>query len=99
VNHRSGQQYERLATKNANIHFKFMKRQITRAAARAFKKRWGLIAGEEKKQLRKTSIARKLQQLNALMAWGEHFGWNRSGANRVEEVRSRWARIRRVCRG
>jgi len=75
-----------------------MKKQITRAAARAFKKRWDLIAGEEKKQLRKTPVARKLQQLNALMAWGEHFGWNRSGANGVEEVRKRWARLRRVYR-
>ena len=73
-----------------------MNKQITKAAARAFKKRWGLIAGEEKRQLRKTSVARKLQQLNALMAWGEHFGWNRSGATGVEEVRKRWARIRRV---
>ena len=76
-----------------------MKKQITKTAARAFKKRWDLVAGEEKKQLRKTPIARKLQQLNALMAWGEHFGWNLSGANGVEEVRRRWARIRRVCRG
>ncbi|MDZ4344476.1 MAG: hypothetical protein U1E51_18800 [Candidatus Binatia bacterium] len=76
-----------------------MKRQITRAAARAFKKRWDLIAVEEKKQLRKTSVARKLQQLNALMAWGEHFGWNHSGANGVEEVRRRWAHLRRVSRG
>ena len=75
-----------------------MKRQITRAAARAFKKRWNLIAIEEKKQLRKTPVARKLQQLNALMAWGKHFGWNRSGANGVEEVRGRWARLRRVYR-
>ena len=73
-----------------------MKKHITKAAARAFKKRWDLVAGEETKQLRKTPVARKLQQLNALMAWGEHFGWNHSGASGVEEVRRRWARIRRV---
>jgi len=98
VNHRNDWNYERFLTKNANIHLKFMKRQITRAAACAFKKRWNLVAVEEKKQLRNTPVARKLQQLNALMAWGEHFGWNRSGANGVEEVRKRWARLRRVYR-
>jgi hypothetical protein len=38
-----------------------MKRQITRAAACAFKKRWNLVAIEEKKQLRNTPVARKLQ--------------------------------------
>ena len=73
-----------------------MKKHITKAAARAFKKRWALVAGEEKRQLRRTPFARKLQQLNALMAWGEHFGWNRSGATGVEEVRKRWLRLHRV---
>jgi hypothetical protein len=47
-----------------------MKKQMTKAEARSFERRWHTVNAEEKKQLRRTTIARKLRQLNALLAWG-----------------------------
>ncbi len=76
-----------------------MKKQMTKAEARSFERRWHTVNAEEKKQLRRTTIARKLRQLNALLAWGEHFGWRQTRANGVEEVRRRWAQLRRAYRG
>lgn len=76
-----------------------MKKTITKAEARAFHKRWNMVNAEESEELRRTPLARKLQQLNALVAWGEHFGWKDPRPNGSEEVRKRWARLRRAYRG
>jgi len=76
-----------------------MKKQITKAEALAFQQRWDTVNAEERKQLRRTPVARKLQQLNTLLAWGKHFGWRKSHANGAKEVRKRWAQLRRVYRG
>ncbi len=70
-----------------------MRRRITRAEAKAYRKRWEALNAAETKELRATPIARKLQQLSALMAWGRHFGWTEPPADGVEEVRERWVRL------
>ncbi len=75
-----------------------MKNQITKAEARAFQKRWDLVNAEEIKQLRRTPMARKLQQLNALFACGEYFGWREPHSNGAEEVRKTWMKLRQFYR-
>jgi hypothetical protein len=76
-----------------------VKKHITKAAARAFQKRWDTVNAEERKLLRRTPIARKRQQLNGLLAWGEYFGWREAQPNGAEEVRRRWIRLRQAYRG
>ncbi|TAJ98467.1 hypothetical protein EPO44_11545 [bacterium] len=76
-----------------------MRRRITKAEARAFRSRWEAVDAVERKELRKTPVARKLEQLNALMAWGRYFGWTGPRVDGAAEVRKRWKRLFRVYRG
>ena len=76
-----------------------MRRRITNAEARAFQRRWEAVNAMERRELRKTPIARKLQQLSALMAWGRYFGWTELHPDGAAEVRKRWQRLFRVYRG
>ena len=76
-----------------------MRRQMTKAEARAFRRRWEIVDSIEREELRNTPIARKLQQLNALTAWGRYFGWSGQEADGVVEVRRRWKRLLQVYRG
>ena len=75
-----------------------MKRRITKAEARAFKRRWEAVNSAEREELRKTPIARKLRQLSTLMAWGKYFGWTKVFAAEEEKVRERWLRLLRIYR-
>ena len=76
-----------------------MKKQISKIQARAFQKRWDSVNAEEIKQLRKTPIAHKLQQLNALWAWGKRLYGSKADTNGAEKVRERWVKLRRAYRG
>jgi len=76
-----------------------MTRRITKAEARAFRKRWEAVSAVERRELRKTSITRKLQQLSSLIAWGRDFGWTEPPTDGAAEVRKRWERLFRVYRG
>lgn len=53
----------------------------------------------QRRELRKTPIVRKFQQLSSLMVWGRYFGWTEPRADGVAEVRKRWKRLCRVYRG
>jgi hypothetical protein len=76
-----------------------MKTRITKAEARAFRKRWATVNSEQIKQLRRMSIGQKLAQLNALFEWGKYFDGGKPRANKADAVRRRWAQLRRICRG
>ncbi len=76
-----------------------MRCRITRAEARAFRKRWEAVSAVERRELQKTPIARKLQQLTALFAWGKYFGWTESRSDGTAEVRNRWKRLFQFYRG
>ena len=81
-----------------------MKNRITKAEARAFKKRWEDVNAIEREEWRRTPLWRKLQALTVLAGWGRYFGWSKSPPDRervVRErvVRERWNRLRRAYRG
>lgn len=76
-----------------------MRRRMKKAEARAFRRRWEAVNAVERRELRKTPIARKLRQLNALMAWGRDFGWTEPRVDGAAEVRRRWKRLFQVYRG
>jgi hypothetical protein len=76
-----------------------MRNGITKAKARAFKKRWEEVNAIEREEWLRTPLSRKLQELTALAAWGRYFGWSKSPPDRETEVRERWNRLLRAYRG
>ncbi len=76
-----------------------MKKWISRAEARSFKKRWESVNAAERKGLRATPVIDKLRQLAALMASAEKLGWTQALAAEDTEVRDRWNRLRKVLGG
>lgn len=72
-----------------------MKKPISKAQARAFKKRWAVINAWQREELRKTSFIQKLQKLSALMASVKELGWDESLSIGEEEVRERWRKLKR----
>lgn len=76
-----------------------MARRMTKAEARAFRDRWRLVNAREEKEMRETSMDLKLQQFNTLLAWAYQLGWTDALGNGVEEVRARWAKLRKAHRG
>jgi hypothetical protein len=71
-----------------------MNRQITKAEAKAFQKRWSAINAGEIKELRSTTISRKFRQLAVLMLAAKKLRWPRALAEE-EQVRDRWKRLRK----
>jgi hypothetical protein len=69
---------------------------MTREEAFAFKARYEAVNRVEIEELRSTSIESKLEQLNALMASARQIGWSEKLAEEADQVRERWARLRRI---
>jgi len=76
-----------------------MTRSITKAEARAFRRRWVAVEEVVRNELRSLPVGDKLKQLNALMALARRFGWNKPRTDGVAEVRRRWNRLFRAYRG
>ena len=76
-----------------------MRTKTTQAEAKAFRNRWEMVNAVERKQLRRTSIRRKLQQLNELSVWGEYFVQSALQAREVDSVRNRWSQLYRSHHG
>ncbi len=72
---------------------------LSKAQARAFRQRWQKVNAREEQELRSISIDVKWQQFNTLLAWAHQFGWADALGEGEAEVRQRWARLRRACRG
>lgn len=73
-----------------------MKRLITKEEALEFKKRWEIVNEAERKELRETPPAKKMQQLATLMQWVKDFGWNEALKSGENEVRERWIKLKRL---
>jgi hypothetical protein len=76
-----------------------MTRPLTKAEARAFRRRWQRVNDRAEEELRSTSLEVKLQQFNTLLAWAHDLGWAATLGEGEAEVRQRWARLRKACRG
>ncbi len=72
-----------------------MTRRLTKAEARAFRRRWRRADAREKEELRSTSLEVKWQQFNTLLGWARQLGWTAALGEGEAEVRQRWARLRR----
>ncbi len=76
-----------------------MTRVMTKAEARAFRDRWKKVNAREAEELRSTSLDVRWQQFNTLLRWAHEFGWTVCLAEGEDEVRQRWARLRKAHRG
>ncbi len=82
-----------------NHGLKIMPAKLTKAQARAFRRRWQRVNAREEEELRTTPLEIKLQQFNTLLAWAQQLGWATVLAEGEEEVRQRWMRLRKVLGG
>lgn len=73
-----------------------MKGRITKAEARAFRRRWKAANAAEIEELRSTPISQKFRQLAALMASAKQLGWTKTLEKEEADVRDRWNRLRRA---
>lgn len=76
-----------------------MIRPLTKAEATAFRERWKRVNDREIEELRSTPIEVKLQQFNTLLAWAHQLDWTEKLSEGENEVRQRWARLRKAYRG
>ncbi len=72
---------------------------VTPEEALAYFRRWELVRDAEAKELRRTPMQTKLQQLAALMASRHVFGSDPDREAQIQVVRERWARLRRALSG
>ncbi len=69
---------------------------ITREEALQYLARWEMVRQFEVQEMRSTSMADKLQQLDSLMASRHLFATDLKADLAVLEVRQRWMRLRQV---
>lgn len=74
-----------------------MTRSLTKSEARAFR-RWQRANAREE-ELRSTSLEVRWRQFNTLLGWAHQFGWTAVLGEGEDEVRMRWARLRKEYRG
>src|SRR2546429_8901922 len=72
---------------------------ITPEEALAYFRRWELVREAEARELRRTPMETKLQQLASLMASRHVFGPEPDREAQLQLVRERWARLRRGLSG
>jgi hypothetical protein len=75
-----------------------MTKKMTRAEAKAFKARWARVNAFEIEELRTTSYDVRLQQFMTMMQWVRQFGWHEGLSEGEDEVRRRWATLRKAKR-
>ncbi len=64
--------------------------------ALAFKDRWRRVNKAEIEELRRMSLIEKLEQVAALMASVNAFGWRDAMTADEQQVRDRWQRLRKA---
>ena len=72
---------------------------VTPEEAVAYFRRWEMVRDAEVRELRRTPMETKLQQLASLMASRHIFGPEPDREAETRVVRERWARLRRALRG
>jgi chromosome condensin MukBEF MukE localization factor len=72
---------------------------ISKSDAQAYLDRWSMVRDAERDELRIMPMELKAKQLAALMESRALFGDDLKRQKEVEEVRARWARLRKVLGG
>lgn len=69
---------------------------MTKAEARAWRRRWQLINEYEKEELRRTPLNVKFRQLGVLMEFALRSPRTKAERREGAAVRERWSRLRRA---
>jgi len=69
--------------------------RLTKGEAQAYKKRWETVNAAENEELASTPVADKFRQVAALLASAGKLGWTETLVAEDEQVRDRWARLRK----
>lgn len=72
-----------------------------RSSASDFRTRWRAVAEREAEERRRTPVAIRWQQLNALVLFAQELGleWQRRDERELAEVRRRWVKIKERFEG
>lgn len=71
--------------------------RLTKGGAQAFRRRWQTVNAAEREELASTPMIQKFHQLSALLMSASKLGWTAAPAVEENQVRERWARLRKVC--
>jgi transcriptional regulator with XRE-family HTH domain len=71
--------------------------RLTKGEAQAYKRRWEAVNAAEREELASTPVAHKFRQVAALLASAQKLGWTEAQTTEKDQVRERWARLRRGC--
>jgi hypothetical protein len=80
------------------MNAKVPNRPMTTEDGRAFKRRWQLVNQMEIEELRQSAAETRLRQFFTLQSWTRSFGWQSALEEGLDEVRRRWALIRKRYR-
>ncbi len=69
---------------------------MTKAEARAWRRRWKLVNEFQREELRRTPIEVKFRQLAYLMEFARQFPPTKKELRERAEVRERWSRLRKA---
>ena len=72
------------------------RRQITKADAVAFRKRWKMVNAIQEEELRALSADEKLGQLAMLMTLAKELDWTEPLEGEASKVRNRWNELRKA---
>jgi hypothetical protein len=72
-----------------------MPRSMTKDEAQAFRACWERVNAREIEELRTTSLEIRWQQFNTLLSWAKELDWSADLAKEEDQVRKRWARLRK----
>lgn len=67
---------------------------MTRAEARAWKRRWRLVAAAHRDELRTTPMETKFRQLASMMQTAIQLGWSSATDAEIEATRALWVRLK-----
>ncbi|MCU0659497.1 MAG: hypothetical protein MUF64_30810 [Polyangiaceae bacterium] len=69
--------------------------RISKEQAAAFRQRWALVEEAERQELQNTSVELRFRQLVSMFDSARALGWATTDETELEQVRARWAKLRR----
>lgn len=69
--------------------------RISKDQAAAFRQRWALVEEAERQELQNTSTELRFRQLVSMFDSARALGWATTDETEIEQVRARWAKLRR----
>jgi hypothetical protein len=69
--------------------------RISKEQAATFRQRWVLVEEAERRELRSSSAELRFRQLVSMFDSARGLGWATTDESEIDQVRARWAKLRR----